>query len=136
MSRSSRGGFITLGVLALAFYACSGRDTAPVTTESTAAVFSSQPDTEVADAAFDEDAAREKAEEELSSSSYEDSGASYGCTDDCSGHEAGWRWRAENGEQGGNPDSPSFEEGGQAFDDAVEERVEEMRSDHVPGAGE
>lgn len=136
MSKSSRGGLVTLGVLALVVYSCSGRFAAPIETESTAALVSSQHDVELGDDTFDEDAAREKAEEELSSSSYVDAGASYGCTDDCSGHEAGWRWRAENGEQGSNPDSPSFEEGGQAFDDAVEERVEEIRSDHESGAGE
>lgn len=78
---------------------------------------------------FDEDAARQEAEEQLASEGYD---YSYGCTDDCSGHEAGWQWRADNGySTQGN--SNSFEEGGMAFDDAVENRVEEMRSDYESG---
>lgn len=78
---------------------------------------------------FDEDAAREKAEEELASEGYD---YRYGCTDDCSGHEAGWRWRAENG-YSTDGKSRSFSEGGEAFDYAVEERVEEMRSEYDDG---
>ena len=79
---------------------------------------------------FDEDGARDIAEDEVAGESYADIGAPYGCTDDCSGHEAGFRYRAENGYAGHSPDSPSFNEGGQAFEDAVEERVEEMRSEY------
>jgi len=80
-------------------------------------------------AAFDEDAAREAAEEELASEGYD---YSYGCTDDCSGHQAGWDWRAENGYSAyGN--SESFEQGGYAFDEALESRVEEMRDDYEAG---
>lgn len=65
--------------------------------------------------------------------SYVGLGSPYGCTDDCSGHEAGFRFRAERGYQGYNADSPSFNEGGEAFDDAIEERVEEMQSDYESG---
>lgn len=80
-------------------------------------------------AAFDEDAAKTAAENELSSEEYD---YSYGCTSDCSGHEAGWRWRADNGyTTPGN--SNSFYEGGQAFDNAVEEKVEEMRDSYEAG---
>ena len=78
---------------------------------------------------FDEDAAKTAAEDELSADSYD---YSYGCTSDCSGHEAGWRWRADNGyTTPGN--SNSFYEGGQAFDDAVEEKVDEMRGSYEAG---
>lgn len=78
---------------------------------------------------FDEDAAREAAEDEMANSGYD---YSFGCTDDCSGHEAGWRWRADNGyTTPGN--SNSFYEGGQAFDNAVEERVDEMRDEYESG---
>lgn len=76
---------------------------------------------------FDEDAAREAAEADLASEGYD---YSYGCTFDCSGHEAGWQWRAENGYAAAG-ESPSFDEGGQAFDEAVEERVEEMRNEYI-----
>lgn len=80
-------------------------------------------------APFDEDAAREAAEQDLASEGYD---YSYGCADDCSGHEAGWQWRAENGYSTyGNSDS--FEEGGYAFDEALESRVEEMRDNYEDG---
>lgn len=69
----------------------------------------------------------------MASSSYVAEGTTYGCTEDCSGHEAGWQWRAQTGFEGNNPDSPSFEEGGRAFDEAVEERVTEMRDEYEAG---
>lgn len=81
---------------------------------------------------FDEDAARDAAEEEVASESYQSIGTPYGCTQDCSGHEAGFAWRRDNGyATPGN--SNSFDEGGRAFDDAVEERIQEMRSDYENG---
>ena len=57
------------------------------------------------------------------SSGYEDAGAPYGCTQDCSGHEAGWSWAEENGvtdpsDCGGN--SMSFEEGCIAYAEELE----------------
>lgn len=78
---------------------------------------------------FDEDAAREAAEQSLASEGYD---YSYGCTDDCSGHDAGWQWRAENG-YAADGNSLSFSEGTTAFDEALENRVEEMRSDYDAG---
>jgi len=57
---------------------------------------------------FDEDAAREAAESAISDETYVGIGVPYGCTEDCSGHEAGFRYRAENGYVGYNADSPSF----------------------------
>lgn len=78
---------------------------------------------------FDEDAAREPAESELASEGYDHS---YGCTDDCSGHDAGWQWRAENG-YASRGNSESFAEGGYAFDEALESRVDEMRDDYEAG---
>ena len=81
---------------------------------------------------FDEDAAKQSAEDDLASETYTVNGSPYGCTIDCSGHEAGWQWRAQHGySTQGN--SQSFAEGGQAFDDAVDERVEEMKSDYDNG---
>lgn len=78
---------------------------------------------------FDERAARREAERKLAREGYD---YSYGCTDDCSGHEAGWQWRADNGfSTPGN--SQSFYEGGQAFDEAVERRVDEMRNAYESG---
>lgn len=83
-------------------------------------------------AAFDEDAARDAAEEEVASESYQSIGSPYGCTEDCSGHEAGFAWRRDNGyATPGN--SNSFDEGGRAFDEAVEEKVDDMRSSYEGG---
>lgn len=83
--------------------------------------------------AFDEDRAKDTAEAEVSGESYTSIGAPYGCTEDCGGHEAGFRFRSDNGYAGYNADSPSFNEGGRAFDEAVDERVDEMRSDYENG---
>lgn len=82
--------------------------------------------------AFDEDQARDDAREELEGTTYIDSGAPYGCTDDCSGHEAGFAWAQENeisdaADCGG--DSASFREGCEAFTEALESKVEETRSE-------
>lgn len=80
---------------------------------------------------FDEDEARERAEDDLSDETYTSSGATYGCTDDCEGHEAGFRWARENGITDGscNGNSDSFNEGCQAYADAIEEKVNEYRDD-------
>ena len=90
-------------------------------------------DEETARAAFDDYAARRAAEDEMTSDSYAGVGMPYGCTEDCSGHEAGFRYRADTGSVGYNRDSASFNEGGQAFEDAVDNRVEEMRNDYESG---
>lgn len=83
---------------------------------------------------FDEDAARDAAESEMAGRGYN---YSYGCTDDCSGHEAGWQWRAENGFPVEDPstygNSNSFAEGAMAYEEAVDERVDEMRDEYDDG---
>lgn len=78
---------------------------------------------------FDERAARRAAERKLARDGYD---YSYGCTIDCSGHEAGWQWRADNGYATPGR-SQSFEEGGNAFDEALERRVDRMRDDYEAG---
>ena len=78
---------------------------------------------DVAQEPFDEERAAAAAEEDLAAEGYD---LRYGCTADCSGHEAGWQWRAEQGYA--TPGySDSFDEGGRAFDEAIEERVDHMR---------
>ncbi|WP_172799848.1 hypothetical protein [Croceicoccus bisphenolivorans] len=78
---------------------------------------------------FDEDEARRVARDQLASEGYD---MSYGCTIDCSGHEAGWQWGAENGYSTyGN--SQSFHEGTMAFEDALDARVREMEDDYEDG---
>jgi hypothetical protein len=146
-ANSDSGGGIVFAIIALAvLYSCSQgssedeqyvADELGVSTEEASSLLDEygDPDDAIDDyrdasrEAFDEDAARSAAEDELASEGYD---YSYGCTDDCSGHEAGWQWRAEHGYS--TPGySNSFDEGGRAFDEAVEERVDEMRSDYEAG---
>jgi pyruvate/2-oxoglutarate dehydrogenase complex dihydrolipoamide acyltransferase (E2) component len=82
---------------------------------------------------FDEDAARDAAERDLAYETYRGAGRTYGCTDDCSGHEAGFKWRRDRGYMPSYSDSRSFRQGAQAFENAVEERVEELRDDYDMG---
>lgn len=70
---------------------------------------------------------------DLGASTYEAEGAPYGCTEDCEGHEAGWQWAAENeisdaGDCYGN--NASFDEGCQAFAEAVESRTENQIAEY------
>jgi hypothetical protein len=77
---------------------------------------------------IDEDEARERAADDVPYS-YSAAGSPYGCTEDCSGHEAGYRWAADNGVTDGScygGDSPSFDEGCRAYGEAIEERAEEI----------
>jgi hypothetical protein len=121
---------------------CASSDEDGYESDSSTEVGSSSEDGEEAEAGysgeearadFDEDAAREAAEEEIASESYQSIGSPYGCTQDCTGHEAGFAWRRDNGyATPGN--SNSFSEGGQAFDEAVDDRADEMRSDYENGA--
>lgn len=78
---------------------------------------------------FDEDAARQAAENDMASESYSGIGRPYGCTDDCSGHEAGFEWRWDNGYVTMGK-SRSFHEGAQAFEDEVDQRVQDMQDEY------
>ena len=82
---------------------------------------------------FDEDAAREDAKADVSTSSFSDIGDTSTCTDDCSGHDAGFEWAKENditeaGQCSGT--SQSFIEGCESFTSAIEESVDEAQSDY------
>ena len=82
---------------------------------------------------FDEFAARSEIEEEVASETYRSIGRPYGCTEDCSGHEAGFKYRARHGTWGalaGGYEDRSFRQGQKAFDDEVERRVEDARQEH------
>ena len=82
---------------------------------------------------FDEDDARQKAENDLSYESYRSIGRPYGCTIDCSGHEAGFKYRAGKGygsRIAGDHDARSFRQGQEAYDDEVNRRVEEDRDEY------
>jgi hypothetical protein len=82
---------------------------------------------------FDEDEARSNAEAVLASENYRSIGRPYGCTDDCSGHEAGFKYRAQHGygnRIAGDYDARSFRQGQQAYDDEVDRRVDEAREEY------
>ena len=71
--------------------------------------------------------ARSAARIALNAESYQSTGSSYGCTQDCSGHDAGFEWAKDNdidddADCGGN--SESFIEGCQTFVEALQEELE------------
>jgi len=85
---------------------------------------------------FDEDRARDRVVDDLSGESFESVGDTSTCTDDCSGHEAGFEWARDQGvtdssECGGQ--SVSFEEGCQVYAQAIEDRVDDARSEDESG---
>ena len=85
---------------------------------------------------FDEESARADAIADVSAMSFEDAGDTSGCTGDCSGHSAGFEWAKENA--AGDPsmcsgNSNSFVEGCEAFSQAVENHVTEMREEWEAG---
>lgn len=86
-------------------------------------------DEAVSPADFDESAAQDRAMDDLAYESYGSIGEPYGCTDDCSGHEAGFEWAKENGITDGScyGNSVSFVEGCQAYGEAFDEKVDEYR---------
>lgn len=127
MSDSSGGNLLLVGLFVLAVYKCSGSEKEVAVDEY---YVSSE---EHSRPAFDEDAARDAAKDELTSQTYSDIGSPYGCTSDCSGHEAGFAWAADGNEDHGTSRSLSFDEGQQAYSEAVDERVEEMRSEYENG---
>jgi hypothetical protein len=73
---------------------------------------------------LDEDAARTDAGQEVASEGY-----SGPCTSDCSGHDAGFDWSADGHEDYGTSRSPSFDEGQEAYQEAVDQRVEDKRQE-------
>lgn len=71
------------------------------------------------------------AEAEVQGTTYADQDEPYGCTDDCSGHEAGYQWADHNDvtdpdDCGG--DSQSFIEGCQAHVEAYQDALSEADS--------
>ncbi|MFZ1007838.1 MAG: hypothetical protein WAN65_13430 [Candidatus Sulfotelmatobacter sp.] len=81
------------------------------------------------------EAARQSAIDELEDQSYEDVMGSDECTQDCSGHNAGWEWAKKN--QMLNPDdcggdSESFIEGCKAYGEEVERRADESDDSSPP----
>lgn len=110
------GAWIAIAVVAVVVWQCA-RDRTPDEVETDYSSFSTVevPETEYpAYPSVDYPATDYASPEPYVSSGYQDAGAPYGCTDDCSGHDAGWTWAEENGvadpaDCGGN--SLSFGEG-------------------------
>lgn len=99
-------------------------------------VLASAGDTEDRRDPFDEDEARQRAEDDLRGETYRSVGRPYGCTEDCLGHEAGFQYRANDrygGRIAGDYDSRSFRQGQQAYDDEVDRRVEEAQEAYEAG---
>ena len=68
----------------------------------------------------------DSARNELAGTTYEGQGAAYGCTEDCSGHDAGYEWAKDNevtdpSDCGGN--SASFNEGCEAYAEAYQDEL-------------
>lgn len=85
---------------------------------------------EVAEATLE--VATEQATDEVSAGTFEEYGDESTCTEDCSGHDAGFEWAKENGvtdssECGGS--SQSFIEGCEAYAEAIDERAQEIADD-------
>jgi hypothetical protein len=76
----------------------------------------------------DIDHAYESAQEQLSDASFEDVGDTGDCTQDCSGHDAGFEWARDEGVTDSSEcsgTSQSFIEGCEAYASAVEEQADE-----------
>lgn len=78
----------------------------------------------------------ETARDNLSGLSYEDQHGSEGCTDDCSGHDAGYQWAQDNqiedaGECGG--ESQSFQEGCEAYANDLDDAADDAEHDNSAG---
>jgi hypothetical protein len=100
--------------------------------------YASSVEDEAYTAQVDEDAARESARSELEGTTYVGQGAVYGCTSDCSGHDAGYEWAQENeiedpSDCGGK--SASFIEGCEAYAEEFQRQVEEEEQEQLSEEG-
>jgi hypothetical protein len=79
------------------------------------------------------DQAYDGAQEQLSNATFEDLGDTGDCTEDCSGHDAGFEWARDQGVTDTSEcsgDSQSFVEGCETYASALEEAAdEELESD-------
>jgi hypothetical protein len=79
----------------------------------------------------DVDQAYDNAADSLADADFEDVGDTSQCTQDCSGHDAGFAWARDNGISDSSDctgDSQSFVEGCQAYVDALDEEADEELS--------
>lgn len=115
---SPLGAILVVGVLLFGAYKCTegGADRSAANMPSPAA----------------ESRLDDAAEDAVAGTTYRDQGAPYGCTQDCSGHEAGYQWAERReihdpDECGGN--SQSFIEGCRAYAEAYQAARENARED-------
>ena len=82
-------------------------------------------------AEFDEDAARDEAVSELSGQTFQDVGDTSRCTQDCSGHDAGWQWAQDHDVTDSSEcsGSGSFEDGCEAYVEELDSRIETAQDD-------
>lgn len=76
------------------------------------------------------DEALDQARNSLAGTTYEDQHGFEGCTDDCSGHNAGYQWAQENGVEdasGCYGNSNSFEEGCAAYANDLQAVAQHLR---------
>lgn len=93
------------------------------------AFYDEREDTSEERAQFDEDSARDDAVSDLSGQSFQDVGDTSRCTQDCSGHDAGWQWAQEHEVTDSSEcsGSGSFEDGCEAYVEELDNRVEEAK---------
>ena len=121
------GTWIVVAFVGAVAWQCT-RDKTPAEVETDSASYNSRDALEQSYSTYDVPAPAYPVEEYRSpepyvSSGYQNAGAPYGCTSDCSGHDAGWEWAEENEitdpyDCGGN--SISFEEGCMAYAEEIQ----------------
>lgn len=80
-----------------------------------------------------EDRAYDDAHDEIAGSTYQDQHGSDGCSSDCSGHDAGYRWAQENGIEDPSQctgNSQAFIEVCQAYGGDLQNRTTENLGEH------
>lgn len=79
----------------------------------------------------DDDTARDAAVSDLSGQTFQDVGDTSRCTEDCSGHDAGWQWAQDNDvtDSSGCSGSGSFADGCEAYVEELDSRVGEARGE-------
>jgi hypothetical protein len=116
----------TIGLVCLLAAGCGSSQEEAVAEGGAAFVASYEAHTDEPEAA--REAGVEDAAADLAASTYQDEFGSSECTEDCSGHDAGYEWAANKGitdpyECSGN--STSFIEGCEAYAEEVQERADE-----------
>lgn len=119
---SGIGAIIGIVLLAAVAHQCSKEPSAVDATDASSGLSSAEAS----------ERASEAAATAVSGTTYADQGEPYGCTEDCSGHEAGYEWAQENeitdpDECDGN--SESFIEGCRAYGEAYQQAKEEALED-------